>query len=455
MESYAIPGIRGVRSRHISVSIESWKYQLLILGLVFVTGLICLRVFGPYTGDSTRYLALARNLAAGNGFSASASSPYYPEIFRAPLYPLFLSILFRLKIGVTGAILAQLVLYSLAILVITRVSLQVTGNQLAAFLLGILLSMYAPCVRWACSITTESLCALLFCSACFFLVRYLRAPSYKIAGFLGLVVVALFYTRATYFFIAPLVVIFCLAKFHSKASLRFALVLSLVMFLPIGAWVARNAAVIPGGFHPFGVGTGMALYVKKLELIEPNYDARTRATIASENFQSFFTETDPVLVVKADRALTEEAMEVIRPRWAMYLLNMSWLVAVRQWAEVYDPSLPASIGWIPSVVSVSLVVCAYVGAYMMRKQLAGTLQLTIIALLIAAVHAIFATEARYTSPVRPVLYMLSVVTLARIIETSWRRLTQRTSASSAQIAHRSRPVDVASLPAIAPEEGRC
>src|SRR5689334_10230314 len=106
MESYAIPGVVGAKS--IAVSIESWKYQLLISGLVFVTGLICLRVFGPYTGDSARYLALARNLAAGNGFSASASSPYYPEIFRAPLYPLFLSVLFRFNIGVTGAVLVQL-----------------------------------------------------------------------------------------------------------------------------------------------------------------------------------------------------------------------------------------------------------------------------------------------------------------------------------------------------------
>jgi hypothetical protein len=455
MESYAIPVVGDVKSRGISVSIESWKYQLLILGLVFVTGLICLRVFGPYTGDSTRYLALARNLAAGNGFSASAVAPYYPEIFRAPLYPLFLSVLFRFNIGVTGAILVQLVLYSLAILVIARVSLQVTGNQVAAFLLGILLSTYAPCVRWAASITTESLCALLFCSACFFLVRYLKAPSYKVAACLGLMVVGLFYTRATYFFIAPLVVIFCVAKFHSKASLRFALVPGLVMFLPIGAWVARNAAVIPGGFHPFGVGTGMALYVKKLELIEPNYDARTRATIASESFQAFFTETDPALIVKADRALTDEAMQVIRPRWTMYLLNMFWLVAVRQWAEVYDPSLPASIGWIPSVVSVFLVACAYVGAFMTRKRLVGTLQLTIIAFLIAAVHAIFATEARYTSPVRPVLYMLSAVTLARIIEASWRRLAERAAVNSPKLNHRARPVDVIALPAIAPEEGPC
>jgi hypothetical protein len=441
MERDGIPQTHGVKAVSAMVSIDSRKYRLAVVGLVFATGLTCLHVFGPYTGDSTRYLALARNLAAGNGFSASVSWPYYPEIFRAPLYPLFLSGFFRLNVGVTGVILIQLALYSVAVLAMTRVSLAITGNQLAGFLLGILLSVYAPCLRWASAITTESLCMVLFCLVCLLLARHLRSPSYGTSGLLGLMIVGLFYTRATYFFVAPLVVILCIIRSRGRAVMRYALVLAIVTFAPIGAWVVRNAAVVPEGFHPFGVGTGMALYVKKLELLEPNYDERTKATIESADYQAFYKGTDPAVVLKADERMAREGVEAIQEHKTRYLANVCWLVLFREWAEMYDPTLPGSVAWIPTLVSAFLVICAYIGLFLMRDRLTAVLPLGAMALLVAAVHAIFATEARYTSPVRPVLYMLSAAPMALGIQAAWKTVTNRRAqnrrASATEMAHSS------------------
>lgn len=87
------------------------------LAVVFVAALLCRaalwafalpdssRYFSP--PDSAEYLTIARNLAAGHGFSGDASPPYQPDVRRTPIYPSLLAAVLLTPFG--GERLAALV----------------------------------------------------------------------------------------------------------------------------------------------------------------------------------------------------------------------------------------------------------------------------------------------------------------------------------------------------------
>ena len=61
--------------------------------------------FGPITypedwrmmsGDAHTYDLPAWNLVSGNGYSSSLHPPYQPSVLRAPTYPLFLALVYKL-----------------------------------------------------------------------------------------------------------------------------------------------------------------------------------------------------------------------------------------------------------------------------------------------------------------------------------------------------------------------
>ena len=153
---------------------------LIFLVLAIVSGGICLGFFGPFTGDSSRYLLLGQNLARGHGFSAATVPPYHPETFRPPLYPAFLATVMRLGLGVYGIIAVQLLCYYLAVILMVRTASTITGNCLSAFLLGLILTGYPPLVHWVVSMTSEFLCSVLYCILCWSAYSFFRIPSWLI-----------------------------------------------------------------------------------------------------------------------------------------------------------------------------------------------------------------------------------------------------------------------------------
>ena len=72
---------------------------LLILGVAMATStafiLACRQPLGA-DGDALQYDALGWNLAQGRGFSLETQAPFVPTMFREPLYPAWLAMLYRL-----------------------------------------------------------------------------------------------------------------------------------------------------------------------------------------------------------------------------------------------------------------------------------------------------------------------------------------------------------------------
>ncbi|HWP42163.1 MAG TPA: glycosyltransferase family 39 protein [Blastocatellia bacterium] len=396
---------------------------LIMCVLLAVSAFISINLVGIYTGDSNRYLSLARNLAQGNGFSAAEQAPFYPEVFRAPLYPLFLSVLLRCGLGEMGTVIVQIVLYLLAAVISVKLALELTSQSFAAILVGIFLCGYAPLVRWAASITTESLCTVLFCITCYSFVSYIKRPTWWITSILGLGATGLFFTRTTYITVAVLIIALSLYRLHNRATLRYSLALSLIIVLPVAGWVIRNMTIMPGSFHPFGIGTGMALYVKSLELQKPDYDKRTEAIMNKTEFQIVHTESRLPDVVEADEALKREAIGVIRSHKLQYVLDVAILSIARQWIEVYNPGLPRPLLFAIMCISAAMLFTSYVGMFLIGARF-DVLSIIAMCFSVAFIHAVFVVEARYTSPVRPVLYIFSAFTVSYIISKTGERFLQ-------------------------------
>ena len=164
----------------------------------------------------------------------------------------------------------------------------------------------------------------------------------------------------------------------------------------------RNVAVIPGPPRPLGLGAGMTLWVRTIELQEPDVGRRT-AWLAHPDFQTLHSKDDPSALRVADDNLRREAIEVIRVRWPSYLEESLIKLFVREWVEVFAPGLPIGLLWTTAAISFSLLALGYLGMALMRAQWSECWPLVLITFGVAATHAFGGTEARYTAPLRTLL----------------------------------------------------
>jgi hypothetical protein len=391
--------------------LSAWAFLIPVL-LLAVSAALCLHLWGPFTGDSPRYLQLARNLAEGHGFSAAKVAPYEPEVFRAPLYPLFLSLLLRSGGGLSAMIAVQLFLHLTAAWCVARL-LTTAGVPAGAGLLAATVTCAHPAlVRWSAAITTESLCMVLFCATALLVTDYLRAPSPRRAIYLGLCWAALFLVRAEFIVLAPVLLGFAALRSWRAAPQTLACLL-LAMAVPSGLWIARNLSVVPGVSRPFGAGAGMTLWIRCVEIREPDIPRRDRF-LADPRFHTLSYGTDPRAAYAADRALGQEAVEVFRQHPGPFVSGAVVKAGYREWVEQYSPGLPRPLLLLATTLSTALLLLSFGGLCLAFRRFpllcaAGALCLTV-----GAVHAIGGTEARYTTPVRPVLYVFAALSLTSL-----------------------------------------
>lgn len=125
--------------------------------------------------DARGYHQLAVNLLSRGGFSTSAGPPFYPDHVRAPLYPLFVALVYSLAgPAPLAVVLLQAVLDAVTAAVTFRLGREVGGRRvglLAAFLYAANPSSW----RFCNELLTEILFGLLLSASLWMLVRYVLA----------------------------------------------------------------------------------------------------------------------------------------------------------------------------------------------------------------------------------------------------------------------------------------
>ena len=402
-----------------------WLYKrrgIVTLLLLALSAGACIIFFDVQAGDSERYLRLANNISQGHGFSAGTSAPYYPEVFNMPLYPYFVAFWTKLGIGVYGIAVIQGGLYFLAVLLVGKIALVLTSDRLVALLSTLISVAYLPIVRWAVAIHTEVLCAFLFCSACLCLLYFLTAPTWKNTFALGLFLAGLFLTRPAYFALFPLVAI-TVALYHYRAGrLKYSIALIALLGLVTLSWGWRNVTALSGAFQPFGVGSGMGLFQAAVEIQEPNYEKRDALVYKNPDHLMVVWGSNPLQRLESDRRLKQAAMDTIRVRWWDYVKRTVFLIVWRQWFEAFDQRLPGALVVSVAAISISLLILAYIGVFVAGKNNLAALSLALLCFAVCASHSLFIQTARYTAPVRPILYIFSSVAIVHFIRKLRKRL---------------------------------
>ncbi len=84
---------------------------LLVLGAALMRVWMILEWPQAISGtDAAQYISLARNIVEGRGYSLWSSTPFDPDVYRSPGYPLFLAMLFKLGISEIGILAGQVIL---------------------------------------------------------------------------------------------------------------------------------------------------------------------------------------------------------------------------------------------------------------------------------------------------------------------------------------------------------
>lgn len=203
-------------------------------------------VFRP---DSYDYLRLADGLASEGVYGPG-------EIFRAPGYPLFLSLFYSTTGSVIFVAIIQVLIDVGTCLLTFSLIFKITGNRKVAFA-GFIISIFSIVnIAFSSLLLSETLYTFLLVLFFNFYYQFFTKEDQRISKILLLsfIFICLVYVRAISTLYFPLVIIFLLSMKKYRESLIF----SAAVLLVCGLWVVRNSSV--ANFRGFSSVSSINLY---------------------------------------------------------------------------------------------------------------------------------------------------------------------------------------------------
>jgi 4-amino-4-deoxy-L-arabinose transferase-like glycosyltransferase len=297
------------------------------LAVVFVIALACRaavwsaalpdpsRLLSP--PDSAEYVSIARNVAAGHGFSAEAAPPYRPDLRRTPTYPAALAAVFLLRDGsLPVAALVGVFAGAAAVAVTYRIAARLVGRA-AASIGALLLAVDATSISYSAVIMTEALFTLLLVAA---VVVLMTRPMDRRIGLKGGVLLgAATLCRPAGVLLAPISLAVCawqrrdrrgVARDYAWVNVAFLLMLLL--------WIGRN--VVVAGTPTLSSIWSVNLYFHRAAAVEARLEGREVDQVRARWERQFaalsgeFSESDKLAW------MTAHAREVIAAHPLTYVL---------------------------------------------------------------------------------------------------------------------------------------
>lgn len=150
-------------------------FILYVFLLSILSGLFFVFVTGhPVVSDAAVYDTIGWNIASGHGFSKDAAAPYTLTMFREPLYPFFLSFIFRIFGHSYLAVqLIQVVIFAITGIVSYLLARQVTTERIARYS-SIAVSLFPTLANYPSFLLTETLFTFLLVLAVFYISKAVR-----------------------------------------------------------------------------------------------------------------------------------------------------------------------------------------------------------------------------------------------------------------------------------------
>ena len=245
------------------------------LTFVFVLAL-AIRLFFSFffswqADDAIGYDTLARNLIAGHGFSLSPNPPFAPTLYRTPIYPYFLVVLYKLfGFGDFIVHLTQAIIGSITCCLAYVIARRYWEHRIA-LVAALLNAVYLFAVRFVAVKLSETVFTFLMCCAIGVLVYAYQKRSVRWMAFAGVMQGVAILCRPEVLLFPPfLLALFLLLQSFRKKWLMMGLVLVACSVLVTVPWLVRNYSVT-GKLTPLvKYGPGVAFWQSTIPYFDWN-----------------------------------------------------------------------------------------------------------------------------------------------------------------------------------------
>jgi 4-amino-4-deoxy-L-arabinose transferase-like glycosyltransferase len=409
--------------------------------------------------DTERYDRIGWNLAQGHGYSASQEAPYQPDVFRAPGYPAFLAVIFRLAGHSLAPVrLVQAVLLSFLIPLTFFIAARCFDRS-TALLAAALTALYPYHWAYAGAVLSDGLAVLLTAAMMALLLLSLERPlGWALLAGLGLGLLCLLKPAMVLFPVfagavyavrdrqsSPVVVtVGGVLRGRGVWSARAAAYL-IGALLVVCPWTARNMRVT-GRLLPVASGGGLMLYAGAVGGAT-GYDLNEfheRVELGDPRLQAEQHEDDPARVLALDDAMRDDGLRLIANHPLGYMRHLV-TSAVRVWISAWVwRGGRWGLSWPHAVLSGGLLVAALAGVVVTRRRWRQAAVPLAVLLYLSLVHAPFATEARQSLPGRICLLVFAAALVMAVVRrgrdgTAGLRAEAQSCYTAGEMAHAATP----------------
>lgn len=392
--------------------------QLLAIILVSAVLFRCaLVVTMPYLAvDSLYYDEVATNLALGNGFSTSAAPPYVRDASRPPLYPLFVSALYRL-FGVhnyTAVRLAQVVLDSFSCLLVFLIA-RIPFSTRTALTASALASVNPFTAIYTATLMREVLLTVLTLLTVWAAMKVAQNRSLGNCALLG-TSVGLGVLCKTIMLLFPLLLFGWLlyaAPAKRRTLLLAAATMAIVLVITV-PWSLRERPHADAEGNALVLsetgGIGADFYWGTLE-----YEYRIEELVHHKDDIARRERAKNPAIDSSSGNLHYFAMgwERVKRHPVKYLANRVVHLA-RIWVTSYGVFNSRALTLMASIACILALAAGAVGIWLARPRWRESMPILLMLLYFELVYLPFHAEARYTIPVRPCLLIFVAVTLLQL-----------------------------------------
>jgi hypothetical protein len=215
-----------------------WLLPGILVLVAFAFRILLGGVFMYYGGDAPQYTALAKNLAAGHGYSIATAAPYLASDLRVPAYPALLAIAFWFDGSHWSVIVLNALLGSVSTLFVWLICRDLRLSRPRALWATGICALFLSTASMAGVALSENLSAPAVLALVYFVL--IRPPKSRLWLFVGgsLLAWLVALTRDELLLFVVLVAFLAARRAHLKVFAT--LGLAACFLLGPGAWVIRN-----------------------------------------------------------------------------------------------------------------------------------------------------------------------------------------------------------------------
>jgi 4-amino-4-deoxy-L-arabinose transferase-like glycosyltransferase len=196
-----------------------------------------------YYGDSEGYLNLAKNLVLHGVFSQESASPYAPDLFRTPIYPIFIIPFYFLFKSVAMVILAQNIISALTAVLVYKMG-KIIFSEKVGLAAGIFFAVEPHIAYWSNELLSETLFVFLFVTSLFLFIKFTLNYRWSVlsisAVVLGLATLTRPISVLTPIIFSLFLFIFLRKTVPFKKILMMAIIFLIISFSVLTPWLLRN-----------------------------------------------------------------------------------------------------------------------------------------------------------------------------------------------------------------------